>query len=278
MEENQNLDQNTNNLVIKIEELHSTGITTYLQGIDNSNNTVDDSNAPHHWLTIDIKHEKEEEEEQSISQREDLLDFTDQNQYKIKMEENENQGQEHHTDHLVIKREESDSPSATTDIQGIDNSDIKQEKEEEEEQSISQRGDLLDFSQDPEHHTNHPVIKREESDSSSSTTDTQGIDNSDIKQEKEEEQSISQRGDQLDFTDQDQEQDQNQNQNPEHHTNNPIIERGESDSPSATTDTQVSVRVCAILFFAGNILAVQNNYRTYTYRRYQAQTSYVQKS
>ena len=31
MEENQNLEQNTNNLVIKIEELHSTGITTYLQ-------------------------------------------------------------------------------------------------------------------------------------------------------------------------------------------------------------------------------------------------------
>ena len=88
----------------------------------------------------------------------------------------------------------------------------------------------------------------------------QEIDNSDIKQEKEEEQSISQRGDQLDFTDQDQDQDQNQNQNPEHHTNNPIIERGESDSPSATTDTQVSVRVYTRLF----LLVIFRPYRTTT--------------
>ncbi|CAK6981142.1 zinc finger protein 345-like, partial [Scomber scombrus] len=171
----------------------------------------------------------------------------------------ENQNPEHHTN-ILVKREESDSPSATTDTLGIEDSavggsnsppcwstiDIKQEKEEEEEQSISQRGDLLDFTdqdqnQNPEHHTNNPVIKREESDSPSATTDTQGIDNSgsylnykvdgsnsppcwlplDVKQEKEEEeeQSISQRGNLLDFTDQDHYQSRmEENQNPGHHS------------------------------------------------------------
>ena len=69
---------------------------------------------PQHWSPPDIKHEKEEEEEQSVSQRGDLLDFTDQDHYKTEMEENQNQ--EHHTDNPA-KMEESDSPSATTDKQ-----------------------------------------------------------------------------------------------------------------------------------------------------------------
>ncbi|XP_053199658.1 uncharacterized protein LOC128384103 [Scomber japonicus] len=192
------------------------------------------------------KKRKEEmlQEAQSISQREDQLDFTDQDYYKIIMEENQNL--EQHTDFLVIKREESDS--ASTDTQEMDDSgsystytidgsnsppcwfplDIKQEEEEEEEQSISQTGDLLN----PDHHTDHPVIKIEESDSPSATTDTQW--SPDIKQE-EEEQSISQSGDLLDFN-------QNQNQNLdldlEHHIN--ITVKEESDSASATSDTQLS--------------------------------------
>ncbi|XP_042257586.1 zinc finger protein 2 homolog isoform X2 [Thunnus maccoyii] len=253
-----------------------------------SNNTAGVSNAPQHWLLPDIKQEKEEEEEQSISQRGDLLDFKDQDHYKIKVEENQNP--ENHTDNPV-KREEPGSPSATTDKQGTENSgshsnntagvsnapqhwllpDIKQEKEEEEEQSISQRGDLLDFTdqdhyeirmeenQNPENHTNNPV-KREEPGSPSATTDKQGIENSgshsnntagvsnapqhwllpDIKQEKEEEeeQSISQRGDLLDFTDQDHYKIKiEENQNPENHTKNPV-KREEPGSPSATTDKQ----------------------------------------
>ncbi|XP_062301147.1 zinc finger and SCAN domain-containing protein 2-like isoform X1 [Scomber scombrus] len=176
------------------------------------------------------------QEDQSISQREDLLDFTDQDYYKIIMEDN--QDLEQHTDILVIKREDSDS--ATSDTQEIEDSgsystytvdgsnsppcwfplDIKQEEEEEEEQSISQRGDLLD----PEHHTDNPVIKIEESDSA--TTDTQW--SPDIKQE-EEEQSISQSGDLLDFN-------QNQNQTLEHHID--ITVKEESDSPSSITDKQ----------------------------------------
>ncbi|CAK6982423.1 uncharacterized protein LOC128384103 [Scomber scombrus] len=184
------------------------------------------------------KKRKEEmlQEDQSISQREDLLDFTDQDYYKIIMEEN--QDLEQHTDILVIKREDSDS--ATDDTQEIEDSgsystytvdgsnsppcwfplDIKQEEEEEEEQSISQRGDLLD----PEHHTDNPVIKIEESDSA--PTDTQW--SPDIKQE-EEEQSISQSGDLLDFN-------QNQNQTLEHHID--ITVKEESDSPSSITDKQ----------------------------------------
>ena len=77
------------------------------KGIDDS--AVGGSNSPPCWLTINIKQEKEEEEEeQSISQRGDLQDFTDQNQ---------NQNPEQHTNNPVIKREESDSPSATTDTQ-----------------------------------------------------------------------------------------------------------------------------------------------------------------
>ncbi|CAK6982426.1 uncharacterized protein LOC128384103 [Scomber scombrus] len=209
MEENQDLEQHTDILVIKRED---------------SDSATDDTQ------------EKEEEEDQSISQREDLLDFTDQDYYKIIMEEN--QDLEQHTDILVIKREESDS--ATTDTQEIEDSgsystytvdgsnsppcwfplDIKQEEEEEEEQSISQRGDLLD----PEHHTDNPVIKIEESDSA--PTDTQW--SPDIKQE-EEEQSISQSGDLLDFN-------QNQNQTLEHHID--ITVKEESDSPSSITDKQ----------------------------------------
>ena len=54
------------------------------------------SNTPEHWLLPDIKLEKEEEEEESISQRGDLLDFTDQ---------------------VSVKMEEPDSPSATSDKQ-----------------------------------------------------------------------------------------------------------------------------------------------------------------
>ena len=65
-------------------------------------------------MPANIKQEKEEEEEQSVSQRGDLLDFTDQDHYKSRMEENQNQ--EHRTD-SPIKREESGSPSATTDKQ-----------------------------------------------------------------------------------------------------------------------------------------------------------------
>ena len=79
-----------------------------------SNNTAGVSNAPQHWLLPDIKQEKEEEEEQSISQRGDLLDFTDQDHYKIRMEENQNP--ENHTNNPVT-REEPGSPSATTDKQ-----------------------------------------------------------------------------------------------------------------------------------------------------------------
>ncbi|XP_067436482.1 piggyBac transposable element-derived protein 4-like isoform X2 [Thunnus thynnus] len=151
-----------------------------------SNNTAGVSNAPQHWLLPDIKQEKEEEEEQSISQRGDLLDFKDQDHYKIKVEENQNP--ENHTNNPV-KREEPGSPSATTDKQWIENSglhsnyiigvsnvpqcwlllEITQEKGEE--QSISQRGDLLDFT-NPEHCTNNPV-KRGEPGSPSATTDKQ---------------------------------------------------------------------------------------------------------
>ncbi|XP_044198000.1 zinc finger protein 345-like [Thunnus albacares] len=291
MEENQNPENHTNNPV-KREEPGSPSATTDKQGTENSgshsNNTAGVSNAPQHWLLPDIKQEKEEEEEQSISQRGDLLDFKDQDHYKIRMEENQNP--ENHTNNPV-KREEPGSPSATTDKQGIENSgshsnntagvsnapqhwllpDIKQEKEEEEEQSISQRGDLLDFidqdhykikieeNQNPENHTNNPV-KREEPGSPSATTDKQGTENSgshsnntagvsnapqhwllpDIKQEKEEEeeQSISQRGDLLDFTDQDHYKIKiEENQNLENHTDNPV-KREEPGSPSATTDKQ----------------------------------------
>ena len=62
------------------------------------------------------KKRKEEmlQEAQSISQREDQLDFTDQDYYKIIMEEN--QDLEQHTDFLVIKREESDSASTDTQV------------------------------------------------------------------------------------------------------------------------------------------------------------------
>ena len=84
-----------------------------------SNNTVDDSNAPQHWSTLVIKHEKEEEEEQPISQRGDLLDFTNQNHYKSEMEENqnlENQNLENHT-YNPVKEEEPESSSATSDKQ-----------------------------------------------------------------------------------------------------------------------------------------------------------------
>ncbi|CAK6982422.1 uncharacterized protein DDB_G0287625-like isoform X5 [Scomber scombrus] len=44
----------------------------------------------------------------------DLLDFTDQDHYQSRMDQNQNP--EHHADNPV-KREESDSPSATTDTQ-----------------------------------------------------------------------------------------------------------------------------------------------------------------
>ncbi|XP_067436483.1 zinc finger protein 271-like isoform X3 [Thunnus thynnus] len=291
MEENQNPEHHTDNPV-KRAEPGSPSATTDKQGTENSgshsNNTAGVSNAPQHWLLPDIKQEKEEEEEQLISQRGDLLDFTDQDHYKIKIEENQNP--ENHTDYPV-KREEPGSPSATTDKQGTENSgshsnntagvsdapqhwllpDVKQEKEEEEEQSISQRGDLLDFTdqdhykirieenQNPENHTNNPVT-REEPGSPSATTDKQWTENSgshsnntagvsnapqhwllpDIKQEKEEEeeQSISQRGDLLDFKDQDHYKIKvEENQNPENHTNNPV-KREEPGSPSATTDKQ----------------------------------------
>ena len=90
------------------------------KGIENSgshsNNMADGSNSPQHWLLNEIKQEKEEEEEQSISQRGDLLDFTDQDHYKIRMEENQNL--ENQTNNPV-KREEPGSPSATTDKQVI---------------------------------------------------------------------------------------------------------------------------------------------------------------
>ena len=62
----------------------------------------------------DITQEEEEEEEQSISQRGDLLDVTDQDHYKTRIEENQNL--ENQTNDPV-KREEPDSPSATTDKQ-----------------------------------------------------------------------------------------------------------------------------------------------------------------
>eukprot|EP00064_Thunnus_orientalis_P021822 superscaffoldBa00006884_g21990 len=53
-------------------------------------------------------------DKQSISQRGDLLAFTNQDDYKSRTEENQNP--EHWTDNPV-KREESGSPSATTDKQ-----------------------------------------------------------------------------------------------------------------------------------------------------------------
>ena len=61
----------------------------------------------------------------------------------------------------------------------------------------------------------------------------------DIKQEEEEE-SITRRGDLLDFTDQDHTSEMEQNQNLEQCTDD-TIKREEPDSPSATTDKQVSV-------------------------------------
>ena len=66
------------------------------------------------WLAPDIKQEEEEEEEQAVTQRGELLDFTDQDHYKSEMEENQNP--EHRTDNPV-KREEPDSASATTHTQ-----------------------------------------------------------------------------------------------------------------------------------------------------------------
>ena len=63
--------------------------------MDNSgshtNNIAGGSNAPQHWLSLNIK-----KEEESISQSGDLLDFTNQDS---------------------IKSEESESPSATTQKQ-----------------------------------------------------------------------------------------------------------------------------------------------------------------
>ncbi|XP_042257662.1 uncharacterized protein DDB_G0287625-like isoform X5 [Thunnus maccoyii] len=200
MEENQNPENHGDNPV-KREEPGSPSATTDKQGTENSgsqsNNIADGGNSPPRWSLNDIKQEKEEE---SISQRGDLLDFTDQDHYKIRIEENQNP--ENHTNNPV-KREEPGSPSATTDKQGTENSnnidgsnspprwvlpDIKQEKEEEE-QSISQRGDLLDFTnrnhcksrteenqnpenQNPENHTDNPV-KGEEAGSPSAATDKQ---------------------------------------------------------------------------------------------------------
>ena len=72
------------------------------------------SNASQCWLPPDIKQEKEEEEEQPVSQRGDLLDFTDQDHYRSVKEEN--QDPEQHTDDPV-RREEPDSASATNDKQ-----------------------------------------------------------------------------------------------------------------------------------------------------------------
>ena len=63
------------------------------------------------WLPPDIK--KEEEEEQAVTQRGELLDFTDQDHYKSEMED---QNPDHRTDNPV-KREEPDSASATTHTQ-----------------------------------------------------------------------------------------------------------------------------------------------------------------
>ena len=76
-----------------------------------SNNLVDVSYAPQWWFPSYIKQEKEEE---SVSQRGDLLDFIDQDHYKSGKEVNQNP--EHRTDN-PIKREESGSPSTTTDKQ-----------------------------------------------------------------------------------------------------------------------------------------------------------------
>ncbi|XP_042257738.1 uncharacterized protein LOC121889653 isoform X2 [Thunnus maccoyii] len=108
MEENQNPEHRTDNPV-KGEESGSASATTDKQGIDDcgshSNNTVGGNNAPQRWLPPNIKQEKEEEE-QSISQRGDLLDFIDQDHYRSRMENQK-----------PIKREESGSPSATSDKQ-----------------------------------------------------------------------------------------------------------------------------------------------------------------
>ena len=52
---------------------------------------------------------KQEEEEESVTQRGDLMDFTDQDHYKTEMEENQNQ--EYVADNPV-KKEEPDSPRA----------------------------------------------------------------------------------------------------------------------------------------------------------------------
>ena len=65
-------------------------------------------------MSLDIKQEKEEEEEQSISKRGELLDFTDQDHYKREMEENQNP--EHRTD-MPVKEEEPESSSDTTEKQ-----------------------------------------------------------------------------------------------------------------------------------------------------------------
>ena len=49
-----------------------------------------------------------------VTQRGDLLDFTDQNHYKSEMEENQNP---EHRAEIPVKIEEPDSPSAATDSQ-----------------------------------------------------------------------------------------------------------------------------------------------------------------
>ncbi|CAK6983497.1 zinc finger protein 239-like isoform X3 [Scomber scombrus] len=104
MKESQNPETNHNS--VQMEQSHSPSATTDKQGVNSgprANNIARGSNALQRWLKPDIKHE--EEEEQSVSQRGDLLDFTDQDHY-----ENGNHNSEHHA-------EQSDSPSATTDKQ-----------------------------------------------------------------------------------------------------------------------------------------------------------------
>ena len=76
-----------------------------------SSNTGGGSDAAQRWLPPDIK---QEEEEESVTQRGDLMDSTDQDHYKTEMEENQNS--EQRLDNPV-KREEPDSLSATTDRQ-----------------------------------------------------------------------------------------------------------------------------------------------------------------
>ena len=70
------------------------------------------SDAAQRSLPPDIK--KEEEEEESVTQRGDLLDFTDQDHYKSEMEQNQNAEERYNN---PVKIEEPDSPSATTDKQ-----------------------------------------------------------------------------------------------------------------------------------------------------------------